>query len=71
MEYQSQDIPDNILGIPTMNPNFSESCVFGQKSLGEPDEIELLSVISDGSKEKTFSYYNKGIHYMMFGGSED
>ena len=69
--YQSQGIPDNIIEIITTNPKFSESCTFGQKGLGEPDEIELLSIISDGGEEMSFSYYNKGIHYMMNGHSED
>ncbi len=69
--YQSQDIPDNIIEIITTNPRFSESCIFGQKGLGEPDEIELLSIISDGGEEMSFTYYNKGIHYMMNGSPED
>lgn len=69
--YQSQDIPDNIIEIITTNPRFSESCSFGQKGLGEPDEIELLSITSDGGEEISFLYYNKGIHYMMNGCSED
>ena len=69
--YQSQDLPDNIVEIITTNPRFSESCILGQKGLGEPDEIELLSIISDGGEEISFTYYNKGIHYIVFGDSED
>ena len=56
------EIPDDIREIILTNDNFKRERTFGKKGLGDPDEIEEL--IIDG---KTFTYYNKGIHYMFSG----
>jgi hypothetical protein len=39
--------------------------------LGEPIEYEKLIVSKDGEDDKVFEYYNKGIHYMMYGGENE
>ena len=56
------NVPDNILELIQNNDYFMESKTFGQKGLGNPDEIETLII-----DERTFTYYNKGIHYMFSG----
>jgi hypothetical protein len=57
-------IPDHILDIITNDESFSQSSSFGQKGLGDPDEFEEL-ILRDGNDVKVFTYFNKGIHYMM------
>ncbi len=61
------DIPEKILNILLGNKLFETSTIFGKKGLGDPDEIEILTIIFDDGKEKTFKYYNKGIHYLFHG----
>jgi hypothetical protein len=70
-EYQESDIPENILSILKMNKHFKSSKIFGDKDLGEPIEYEKLVVSKDGEDDKVFEYYNKGIHYMMYGGENE
>ncbi len=69
-EYKEADIPENILFILKENKHFKSSKIFGSKNLGEPIEYEKL-IVSDEQDEKVFEYYNKGIHYMMYGGENE
>ena len=61
---KKDDIPNSILDIINKNESFSQSNSFGQKGLGDPDEFEEL-ILRDGNDVKVFTYFNKGIHYMM------
>jgi hypothetical protein len=61
---KKDDIPNHILEIINNNESFSQSSSFGQKGLGDPDEFEEL-ILRDGNDVRVFTYYNKGIHYMM------
>ncbi len=70
-EYQETDIPENILSILRTNKHLKSSKIFGNESFGEPIEYEKLIVSSEGKDEKVFEYYNKGIHYMMYGGENE
>ena len=70
-EYLDSDIPENILSILKKNRHFKSSKIFGNKDLGEPIEYEKLIVSTEGEDEKVFEYYNKGIHYMMYGGENE
>ena len=52
------------------NDSFSFDRNFGQQGLGEPDAVEILSIIDDDGRKKEFKYYKKGIHYIMSGGEK-
>lgn len=65
--FKKEEIPENILQILLSNSKFSKPTVFGQKGLGDPDEIEKLIIVDEAGNEKEFCYYNKGIHYMFSG----
>lgn len=69
--FDENEIPENIKKIIVDNEAFSASQDFGQMGLGKPDEIEILSIISDDGQKKEFKYYNKAIHYMMSGGEKE
>ena len=62
---KKDDIPQNIFDIIINDDSFSQSGSFGQKGLGEPDEFEEL-IFRDGNDVKVFTYFNKGIHYMIY-----
>lgn len=61
------DISENILEIILENNSFKKSTIFGEKGLGDPDEMEELIIVFDEGIEKTFKYINKGIHYLIKG----
>ena len=65
--FKKEDVPQNIIDVLVGNEHFRESTTFGKKGLGEPEEIHILIVEDSDGKEKTFTYYNMGIHYMFFG----
>src|SRR5690554_4410477 len=65
--FRKDDVPENILNIILENELFKESTIFGEKGLGDPDEIEEIVIVFDKGKEKTFKYINKGIHYLIKG----
>ena len=67
MIFGKDDIPENILDIILGNKLFKKSTIFGEKGLGDPDEIEDLVIVFDEGNEKTFKYLNKGIHYLVKG----
>lgn len=65
--FKQNDIPKNIIDIIITNEKFMESATFGEKGLGKPDEIESLIIEYSDSSVKTFTYYNKSIHYTLKG----
>ena len=67
MIFGKDDISEDILEIILENELFKKSTTFGEKGLGEPDEIEELVIVFDEGIEKTFKYLNKGIHYLFKG----
>lgn len=67
MIFGKDDVPEDILDIVLENEFFKQSTIFGEKGLGEPDEIEILVIVFDKGIEKTFTYLNKGIHYLVKG----
>jgi len=67
MIFGKDDVPEDILKIILENKLFKKSTIFGEKGLGDPDEIEILVIVSDKGIEKTFIYLNKGIHYLVKG----
>ena len=67
MIFGKDDVPENILDIILENENFKKSTIFGEKGLGDPEEIEILVIVFDNGSEKTFKYLNKGIHYLIKG----
>lgn len=70
-EYLETDIPENILSILRKNKHFKSSKTFGNKNFGEPIEYEKLVISNEGEDDKVFEYYNKGIHYMLYGGENE
>jgi hypothetical protein len=65
--YKAEEISQEVMDILQKDEAFLQSRVFGDPRLGDPLEYEKLVVIDEGS-EKTFEYYNKGIHYMTQSG---
>lgn len=66
MIFEKDDVPEDILKIISENQFFKKSTAFGQKGLGDPEQMEIL-IISDKGIEKTFQYFNRAIHYMIMG----
>lgn len=66
IEFNENDVPPEVLLILNENQNFKVSKVFGDKSLGMPLEYEKL-ILEDNGGVKTFEYYNKGIHFGLYG----
>lgn len=64
--FEKDDVLEDILKIIAENQFFKESTSFGQKGLGDPEQIEIL-IISDKGIEKNFKYFNRAIHYMIMG----
>lgn len=65
--YEEREISPEVMEILRNDEAFSKSRVFGDPRLGEPMEYEKLVVV-DEDGEKTFEYFNKGIHYMTQSG---
>ena len=65
--YQEREISPAVMEILRKDEAFRKSRVFGDPRLGAPLEYEKLVVV-DENDEKTFEYFNKGIHYMTQSG---
>jgi hypothetical protein len=65
--YEEREISPAVMEILRSDEAFRKSRVFGDPRLGEPVEYEKL-VVAEEEGEKTFEYFNKGIHYMTQSG---
>ena len=69
--HEDDAIPAHIREIILNNSAFSQPRTFGEKGLGAPEEIEDLIIHFDNGEKREFHYYNKGIHYMTYGGEDE
>jgi hypothetical protein len=67
--FEEKDISDKVIWILRNNEEFRKTQVFGDPRLGAPIEYEKLVVVDDEG-ERTFEYFNKGIHYMTQDGEQ-
>lgn len=65
--YEEREISPVVMEILRNDEAFRKSRVFGDPRLGVPLEYEKLVVV-DEDGERTFEYFNKGIHYMTQSG---